>query len=141
MIESVRTIILQSECPEYETSPEAFFTSIQDILVSRWDKNCTPLHCLAHSLNPKYYSHEWLNGGPSCRFPPHMDGEISQGRKDALRRIFQERASLDEVEDAFADFSTGTRRFAGYDVIRDRGLRSPILGGKLMGQQALLYSS
>ena len=88
MIESVRTIILQSECPEYETSPEAFFTVIQDILVSRWDKNCTPLHCLAHSLNPKYYSHEWLNGGSSRRFPPHMDAEISQGRKDALRSIF-----------------------------------------------------
>ena len=88
MIESVRSIILHSQCPEYETSPEAFFTSIQDILVSKWAKNCTPLHCLAHSLNPKYYSHGWLNGGPSCRFPPHMDGEISQGRKDALRRIF-----------------------------------------------------
>jgi len=70
-----------------------------------------------------------------------MDGEISQGRKDALRRIFQERASLDEVEDAFADFSTGTGQFVGYDVIRDRGLRSPSLGGQLMGQQALLYSS
>ena len=88
MIESVRTIVLQSQFPEYETSPKAFFTSIQDILVSRWDKNCTPLHFLAHSLNPKYYSHEWMNDGPSRGFPPHMDGEISQGRKDAFRRIF-----------------------------------------------------
>eukprot|EP00253_Pinus_taeda_P006079 PITA_06079 len=96
MIESVTSIILQSECPEYETSPEAFCDTIQDILVNRWDKNCTPLHCLAHSLNPKYYSHEWLNGGPSCRFPPHMD-----------------------------EFSTGTGRFAGYDVIRDRGAKKP----------------
>ena len=141
MIEFVKTIVLQSQCPEYETSPEAFFTSIQDILVSIWDKNCTPLHCLAHSLNPKYYNHEWLNGGPSRRFPPHMDGEISQGRKYALRRIFQERASLDEVEDAFAEFSTGTGRFAGYDVIRDKGVKKPILGGQLMGQQAILYNS
>ena len=81
MIESVRSIILQSECPQYETSPEAFCDTIHDILVRRWDKNCTPLHCLAHSLNPKYYNHEWLNGGPSRRFPPHMDGEISQGKK------------------------------------------------------------
>ena len=108
MIEFVRTIIFQSECPEYETSSEAFFTTIQDIIVTRWDKNCTPLRCLAHSLNPKYYNHEWLNGGPSCRFPGHMDGEISHGRKYALRQIFQYRASLDEVEDAFAEFSTGT---------------------------------
>ena len=112
MIESVRSIILQSECPEYETSSKAFFTTIQDILVSRWDKNYTPLHCLAHSLNPKYYSHEWLNGGPSCRFPPHMDGEISQGKKDAFKQVLPDRALLDEVEDAFAEFSTGTSRFA-----------------------------
>jgi len=77
MIESVRSIILQSEYLEYEISLEVFCGTIQDILVSRWDKNCTPIHCLAHSLNPKYYSHEWLNGGPSHGFPPHMDGEIS----------------------------------------------------------------
>ena len=54
-----------------------------------------------------------------------MDGEISQGRKDAFRRVFQDRALLDEVEDAFAKFSTGTGRFAGYDVIRDRGAKKP----------------
>jgi len=125
MIESVRSIILQSECPEYETSASAFCDTIQDILVSRWDKNCIPLHCLAHSLNPKYYSHEWLNGGPSRRFPPHMDGEISQGRKEAFRRIYQDSALLVEVEDAFAEFSTGSGRFGGYDVIRDRGLKKP----------------
>eukprot|EP00253_Pinus_taeda_P014580 PITA_14580 len=106
-------------------SLEAFFTTIQDILVNRWDKNCTPLHCLAHSLNPKYYSHDWLNGGPSRRFPPHMDVEISQGRMDALRWIFHNRASLDEVENAFVEFSTGTGRFAGYDVIRDKGAKKP----------------
>ena len=54
-----------------------------------------------------------------------MDGEISQGRKDALRRIFQDRASLDEVEDALAEFSTSTSLFVGYDVIRDRGAKKP----------------
>eukprot|EP00253_Pinus_taeda_P035840 PITA_35840 len=97
----------------------------EDILVSRWDKNCTPLHCLAHSLNPKYYNDEWLNGGPSRRFPSHMDDEISKGRKDAFRQVFQDRALLDEVEDAFAEFSTGTGRFAEYDVIRDRGAKKP----------------
>ena len=141
MIESVKNIILQSECPEYETSPEAFCDTIQNILVTKWDKNCTLLHCLAHSLNLKYYSHEWLNGGPSRRFPPHMDGEISQGRKEAFRQIFLDIALLDDVEDAFAEFSIGSGRFGGYDVIRDRGLRSPILGGQIMGQQALLFSS
>ena len=47
MIESMRTIILQNESPEYGTPAEIFFTTIQDILINRWNKKCTPLHCLA----------------------------------------------------------------------------------------------
>ena len=70
-----------------------------------------------------------------------MDGEISQGRKEALRRIYQDSALLAEVEDAFVEFSTGTGRFAGYDLIRDRGFKKPYSCGKIMGEQALLYSS
>jgi hypothetical protein len=85
MIESVKTLILQHECPEYGTLVNTLFITIHDILINTWDKNCTPLHCLVHSLNPKYYSNDWLNGGPSRRFPLHMDGELSQGRKDAFR--------------------------------------------------------
>ena len=77
MIESMRTIVMDNECPKYETSTENLWSTIQDILISRWDKNCTPLHYLDHSLNPKFYSQEWLNGGPSLRVTPHMDGEIS----------------------------------------------------------------
>jgi hypothetical protein len=95
MIESMKIVVLEHEFAEYGTTGETLFTTIQDILISRWDKNCTPLYCLAHSLNPKYYTNEWLNCGPSHRFPPHMDGEISQGRKDAFRQIFQDRAYLD----------------------------------------------
>ena len=70
-----------------------------------------------------------------------MDGEISQGRKDAFRRIFQDRASLDEVEDGFADFSTGTGRFVGYDVIRDRGAKKPYSWWATHGATRLLYNS
>jgi hypothetical protein len=54
-----------------------------------------------------------------------MDGEISQGRKDAFRRIFQDRAYLDEVKEGFIEFSTGTGRFGGYDVLRDKGAKKP----------------
>ena len=69
MIESMRTIVIENECPEYETSAENLWSTLQDILISRWEKNCTPLHCLAHSLNPKFYSQELINGGPSHRVP------------------------------------------------------------------------
>ena len=65
MIDFVKIIIVQNECLEYGTSTNNLFTTIQDILINKWDKDYTPLHCLAHSLNPTFYSHEWLNGGPS----------------------------------------------------------------------------
>ena len=123
MIESVKTIIMENDFSEYGTSSESLWTTIQGILLSRWDKNCTPLHCLAHSLNPKFYSQEWLSGGPSRRFAPHMDLEISNGRKLAFRRIFQDRASLQEVEEGFIEFSTGMGRFGGYDMLGDMGVK------------------
>ena len=46
-----------------------------------------------------------------------MDVEISNGRKIALKRIFQDTASLAEVEEGFIEFSTGNGRFGGYDVL------------------------
>ena len=70
-----------------------------------------------------------------------MDGEISQGRKIAFRRIFQDRASFLQVEEGFVEFSTGTRRFGEYDVLGDRGSKMPMLGGQLMGQHALFYNN
>ena len=54
-----------------------------------------------------------------------MDGEISQGRKIAFRRLFQDRDLLDEVEEGFVEFSTATGRFGGYDVVGDRGVKKP----------------
>ena len=54
---------------------------------------------------------------------PHMDGEISQGRKIAFRRLFQNRDLLDEVEASFVEFSCATERFGGYAVVGDRGVK------------------
>jgi hypothetical protein len=53
-----------------------------------------------------------------------MDGEILQVRRNAFRRIYQDRSSLDEVE-GFIELSTSTGRFVGYDVLRDRGAKNP----------------
>ena len=54
-----------------------------------------------------------------------MDGEISQGRKLAFRRLFQDRDLLYEVEAGFVEFSCATGRFGGYDVVEDRGVKKP----------------
>lgn len=47
MIESVKTIVMENECPAYETSVESLWSTIQDLLISRWDKNCTPFALLS----------------------------------------------------------------------------------------------
>uniref|UniRef100_A0A2N9EEB5 DUF659 domain-containing protein n=1 Tax=Fagus sylvatica TaxID=28930 RepID=A0A2N9EEB5_FAGSY len=86
MIEKVKEVIFRYEgVQENETS--SFFNVIYDILIDRWTKNSTPLHCLAHSLNPKYYTEQWLNASPN-RVPPHRDIEISDERNKCLKRYF-----------------------------------------------------
>ena len=52
MIEKVKSEIYKKEKrPVIEVSP--FYTVVHEILVDRWAKNNTTLHCLAHSLNPR----------------------------------------------------------------------------------------
>ncbi|KAL0771456.1 hypothetical protein Bca101_036607 [Brassica carinata] len=53
MIEKVKAEIYKREKRSMsEFSP--FYNVVYEILVARWTKNNTPLHCLAHSLNPRY---------------------------------------------------------------------------------------
>ena len=52
MIEKVNAAIYQHEGLE-DDEYSSFFNMVYDILIDRWIKNCIPLHCLAHSLNPK----------------------------------------------------------------------------------------
>ena len=53
MIEKVNATIYRHEGLENDKY-SSFWSVVYDILIDRWTKNCTPLHCLAHSLNPKY---------------------------------------------------------------------------------------
>ena len=46
---------------------------------------------------------------------------------------------IDDQEESFVEFSTATGIFGGYEVLRDRGLRNPMFGGKLMREHALFY--
>ena len=70
-----------------------------------------------------------------------MDGEISQGRKIAFRRLFQDRDLLDEVEEGFVEFFTATGRFGDYYMVGDMGVNQPYNCGKHMGKHALFYRS
>ena len=50
--ENVKVVIYRHEGLEADEY-SLFFNAVYDILIDRWTKNCTPLHHLAHFLNPK----------------------------------------------------------------------------------------
>ncbi|KAL8108089.1 hypothetical protein AgCh_024508 [Apium graveolens] len=74
-IEKVKGIIYRHERKEhFEESP--FYDVVYPILIDRWTKSSSPLHCLAHSLNPRCNSDAWLNGVQG-RQPSHLNVELS----------------------------------------------------------------
>ncbi|XP_066313441.1 uncharacterized protein [Miscanthus floridulus] len=74
MIEKVKKVIYRYEGKQ-EDEESSLYSVIYDILIARWTKGNNPLHCLAHSLNPRYYSKKWIEEGPG-REPPHKDKEV-----------------------------------------------------------------
>ncbi|KAL3533727.1 hypothetical protein ACH5RR_007248 [Cinchona calisaya] len=74
MIENVKIIVFQHEEKDILTRQSDFFDAIHSILEARWNKSNTPLHCLAHSLVPKYYSASWLQGGDNF----DIDGDVNK---------------------------------------------------------------
>ncbi|KAG4991493.1 hypothetical protein JHK82_025010 [Glycine max] len=123
MIEKVKTTIYRhDEVLENEVS--SFFKVIHEILNSRWSKSCNPLHCLAHSLNPRYYSDNWLNKVPN-RVPPHRDDELSSQRIKCLKRYFPHVNVRTKVYEEFSKFSSCAGDFGSFDSIEDRWALDP----------------
>ncbi|XP_052109206.1 uncharacterized protein LOC107460861 [Arachis duranensis] len=57
MIKKVKSAIYLYERKDEQESL-SFYDVVHSILVQRWTKSSTPLHCLAHSLNPRYFPNE-----------------------------------------------------------------------------------
>ncbi|XP_075515270.1 uncharacterized protein LOC142549918 [Primulina tabacum] len=117
MIEKIRVAI--SKGPH--SGDSKFYEIVHDILVQRWNKSNTSLHCLAHSLNP---SDEWLQESPN-RLPPHRDIEVSRERKKCIERYYSCSSERRSVNEEFASFSAAIDDFSDNDAMRDRGLMSP----------------
>ncbi|CAD6270713.1 unnamed protein product [Miscanthus lutarioriparius] len=86
MIEKVKKVIYRYEGKQ-EDEESSLYSVIYDILIARWTKGNNPLHCLAHSLNPRYYSKKWIEEGPG-REPPHKDKEVSKMRMVCFKKLF-----------------------------------------------------
>jgi hypothetical protein len=105
MIEKIQAIVFKHEEKNPALDDSDFFNHIHSILVRRWDKSNTPLHCMAHSLNPKYYANKWRAGGIG-RVPPNLDPELSRHRNMCMTRLFPEAYLLHQVTQEFGKFSS-----------------------------------
>ncbi|KAJ6842503.1 uncharacterized protein M6B38_301855 [Iris pallida] len=123
MIEKVKSSIYQQEGMK-DDGELPFYTMVHSILIDQWNTSNTPLHCLAHSLNPKYYSSHWLIGGTN-RVAPHMDVEISKERAKCLKRYFPNADKRRLANMEYAKFSAALDAFADDDSLNDRGMMEP----------------
>ncbi|XP_059625062.1 uncharacterized protein LOC132268257 isoform X1 [Cornus florida] len=139
MIAKVKAAIYHHERKqEHEESP--FFLVVREILSARWSKSNTPLHCLAHSLNPRFYSTQWLQEAPN-RVPPHRDQEISSLREKCFQRYFTNDVERRKVKEEYACFSAGFREFGSVDSLNDRGLMEPAIWWVSYGASTPLIQS
>ncbi|KAJ7971487.1 Dimer_Tnp_hAT domain-containing protein [Quillaja saponaria] len=120
MIEKVKATILRHEGKE-ANDQSTFYDVVYSILIDRWTKSCTPLHCMAHSLNP---SDEWL-AEASNRVPPHMDIEIAIERNKCLRKYFLNSDDRKMATMEYARFSGRQDIFGDFDSLQDRWSLEP----------------
>ncbi|WVZ83091.1 hypothetical protein U9M48_030271, partial [Paspalum notatum var. saurae] len=123
MIEKVKKEIYLWEGKELNED-STLYSVIYDILIARWTKSNNPLHCMAHSLNPKYYTKKWVEGGVG-RVPPHKDKEVSQMRMTCFKKFFR-------IPEELAQNTQG--EFNDPDPIHDRFAVSPMIWWTNYGQ-------
>ncbi|XP_050365649.1 uncharacterized protein LOC126784209 [Argentina anserina] len=134
MMEQVKKAIYRKEMKQFnEESP--FWDVVHKILLSQWSKATTPLHCLAHSLNPKYYSPEWLDEG-FHRVAPHKGLDVTRERKNCFFRYFSNEDDRRKVNIEYAHFSMCMQEFGGGDVIKDRSILEPLTWWVVHGSSA-----
>ncbi|KAH1242077.1 hypothetical protein GmHk_07G019491 [Glycine max] len=125
MIEKVKNAMYQYERKE-ESEGSTFYEVVHSILIDRWTKSNTPLHCLAYSLNPscKHYSHEWISED-SNRVLPHQDMELTRERLKCFKRFFLDVDVRRKMNIEFANFSDGREGFDDLDSLNDRCQMDP----------------
>ncbi|KAL0370583.1 UNVERIFIED_CONTAM: hypothetical protein Sangu_0376400 [Sesamum angustifolium] len=124
MISKVKKAIYKHEKKnDYEES--SFSGVVHKVLEDRWSKSNTPLHCLAHSLNPRCSTKEWQSQHPNLT-SLQSDVEISRMRKIYLKRLFPNDDTRREVNVELARFFGCLDDFADEDSLRDRWEMDPI---------------
>ncbi|KAK8649275.1 hypothetical protein V6N13_130005 [Hibiscus sabdariffa] len=83
------------------------FSSMEQIVVTRWDKMTIPLHCLGFALTPRFYDNiylETLAPGDFTRRAPNFDKEAVMGCMEAFGKISENTYEEMQLRDQFAEF-------------------------------------
>ena len=124
MVEKTMEIISQ-ESPQLLFVDGQFAELIKRIIVDRWKNFNTPLHTLAHVLNPKFYGEELIAQSNGKRKAPHKDREVANGVKKTLMRIFPAHLHR-EVKEEFASFVARIDEYSDISSLEERSTMNPI---------------
>eukprot|EP00253_Pinus_taeda_P004206 PITA_04206 len=124
MVEKTMEIISQ-ESPQILFVDDHFAGLVKKIIVDRWNNLNTPLHTLAHALNPKFYDEELIAQSNEKRKAPHKDREVANGVKKALTRMFPSHLHR-EVKEEFASFAAGIDDYADILALEERSTMNPV---------------
>ncbi|WOH11569.1 hypothetical protein DCAR_0831058 [Daucus carota subsp. sativus] len=143
MIEEVREKIFNEEGKDPKNDESEFFNDVQYVLENRWNKSNTPLHCMAHSLVPKYYSDAWLNSGSGviARVAPNEDREVSLNRAKCFKKMFPKQDDLRKINAKYGKFSGALGFFSEPHVLEGRVHQEPLIWWANYGSETPMLQS
>ncbi|GAV76846.1 LOW QUALITY PROTEIN: DUF659 domain-containing protein/Dimer_Tnp_hAT domain-containing protein, partial [Cephalotus follicularis] len=113
MIENVKKTIYYHEVKMVHDESH-LFQIVHEILIDRWNNNNTPLHCLAHALNPKKVFHTLC-----------IKSEINQERTKCIRKYFPNLEKHNKVNMEYAEFVGKNGDFRDFNSIENRYAMDP----------------
>ncbi|XP_074377694.1 uncharacterized protein LOC141719213 [Apium graveolens] len=143
IIKKVREKIFKEERLNIKDSESKFFNNIQNILETGWNKSNTLLHCMAHSLVPRYYSEAWLKsaGGIISRVAPNEDLEISLNRSKYIKKMFTNSENLRKINAEYGMFSGDLGFFLKSHVIEARVHEEPLSWWASNGSETPMFQA
>ncbi|XP_076914925.1 uncharacterized protein LOC143574094 [Bidens hawaiensis] len=100
MVGEIKDIMMENKFLSY-------FPEINKIVVARWNKMTIHLHCLGFALSPKFYDKYYLEKlapGGERRTTPNNDKEVTLGVMEAFKRISENEAERQVLQQLFATF-------------------------------------
>ena len=85
----------------------AYYPTMKEIIVTRWEKMNVPMHCLGFALTPRFYDPHYLAipaPGGTTRKAPNLDMEVIIGVLKAFEKIAENDEEMKLLREQFAIF-------------------------------------